>query len=334
MRARARRSALCGLVLGLVTSAMAPAVARAEPSSPPSVSEQMLAQSLFEEGRQLMDRGKYAEACPKLAESQRLDPGGGTLLNLAICHEKEGRFGTAYLEMKSASSQSVKENRKDREQIANEHLATLASRVPRLAVHVVREIPDLEVRVDGTVLRKPAWDLLTVVDPGPHVIDASAPGKAPFRQTLTLNEGQQRTVQVPALDTSAGVQTAGPSSSGSVTAPATATATATPAPEMQTNPLFVAAIATGVTGFAVGIPAGYLWVMMTIVKSSCTPQVASSSGPFCTSEGVRDAWFAAAAIGLTVGTIGTIGIAVVPRKIQVTPVPTRSGAAVILTGEL
>ena len=54
-----------------------------------------LAQSLFEEGRQLMSNGKFAEACPKFESSYKLDPAAGTLLNLAVCHEKVGRTAAA-----------------------------------------------------------------------------------------------------------------------------------------------------------------------------------------------------------------------------------------------
>lgn len=306
-------------VVATADAAAAPRVLVAADAAP-SVSEQMLAQSLFDEARQLMERGKYAEACPKLAESQRLDPGGGTLLNLAICHEKEGRFGTAYLEMKAASSQAVKEGRKDREKIANERLAALASRVPRLAVHVAADEPDLEVRVDGTTLRKPAWDLLTVVDPGPHVIDASAPNKAPFRQTITLAEGESRTVQIPPLLAGGGRAGEG--------AAARAIDPSAPTPETRTNPLFVGAVATGVTGFVVGVPAGYVWGMTTLLKGTCSPERDSL---FCPSDGVRNAWLVAAVAGLSVGVIGVIGIAALPRKIQVAPTasPSAAGAAVV-----
>jgi hypothetical protein len=290
----------------------------------PSVSEQMLAQSLFDEGRQLMDRGAYAEACPKLAESQRLDPGGGTLLNLAICHEKEGRLGTAYLEMKAASSQASKDGRKDREKIANEHLATLGLRVPHLAVHVVQEEPNLEVTVDGTPLRKPAWDLLTVVDPGAHVIDASAPGKAPSHQTITLAEAEQRTVTIPALVAGEGRSLPPPAVAGIPTSDP-----AKVAPEKKTNPWFVASAATGVTGFVVGVPAAYVWGMMKLLESTCDPTRVGggSSSFFCTSDAVRDRWLAAAVIGLSVGVVGTIGLVAFPSKIQIAPSATANGGS-------
>jgi hypothetical protein len=49
------------------------------------------AEALFNQGRDLMTAGKFTEACPKFEASQQLDPGLGTMLNLAECYEKTGR---------------------------------------------------------------------------------------------------------------------------------------------------------------------------------------------------------------------------------------------------
>src|SRR6187402_592492 len=98
--------------------------------------EQQLAQALFDEGRRLMDAKRYGDACPKLAESQRLDPGGGTLLNLAICHENEGRLATAWTEFNEALGVARREGRTDREQEATDHAQRLERLLPRLTVVV------------------------------------------------------------------------------------------------------------------------------------------------------------------------------------------------------
>src|SRR4051812_24565538 len=55
-------------------------------------------QALFDEGRRLLEAGNYVEACAKLDESYRLDAAAGTLLNLALCHEQQGRSASAWFE--------------------------------------------------------------------------------------------------------------------------------------------------------------------------------------------------------------------------------------------
>lgn len=46
--------------------------------------------------RGLVQKGDWAAACPKFEESERLDPGIGTLYHLADCYEHVGRLATAW----------------------------------------------------------------------------------------------------------------------------------------------------------------------------------------------------------------------------------------------
>src|SRR5215472_7885952 len=71
------------------------------------------AQTLFAQGRALMDAGRFAEACPKLAEAARLSPSGKYTLNLADCYEKNGQTASAYARYIEAADLAVSAHRRD-----------------------------------------------------------------------------------------------------------------------------------------------------------------------------------------------------------------------------
>jgi hypothetical protein len=157
---------------------------------------------MFEEARTLMEKGDYERACKLLAESQRMDPGGGTLLNLALCHDKQGRIATAWAEYNEALSAAIRDGRKDRQDFASERIAALRPHLPHLTVVAPPlPAPGLEVEVDGADLPRATWGVAFPVDPGPHDVSARAPGRRPFAVHLaTVQEGQNAEVRVPELE--------------------------------------------------------------------------------------------------------------------------------------
>ncbi len=166
--------------------------------------DQTLAQTLFDEGVRLMDQGKFAEACPKLAESQRLDPGGGTLLNLGFCRQNEGKLASAWAAYNEALSQAIKDNRKERESTARQHVDELKGKFAQLVIDVsedAKKTEQIEIRLDGTAVRQAAWGVLSPIDRGEHAIVVTAPGKNDYRTTLTVREdGSVQRVSIPALE--------------------------------------------------------------------------------------------------------------------------------------
>jgi hypothetical protein len=172
-----------------------PALAADPPARNPAVGE-----ALFRHGRQLLDQGKVAEACEKFAASQAADPALGTLLNLAACHERQGRTATAWSEFTDAAGQAAAAGDKQRGEYARTRAAALDKTLYRVTIDVVDRAPDLTVKLDGQPLAREALGTPLPFDPGERTIEASAPGRTPWSQKLTVPKGAgQQRLEIPAL---------------------------------------------------------------------------------------------------------------------------------------
>ncbi|MGD0527784.1 MAG: hypothetical protein ABSE49_21805 [Polyangiaceae bacterium] len=176
----------------------APALAQS-----PAPRDPIAAEALFERGKLLMDQGRTPEACSAFAESQRLDPAGGTLLRLALCHEAEGKLASAWLEFgevvrvsKEGSGDAAK--LQERVRLAREHLAAVEPRVPKLAIRVgpAARVDGLRVTANGLPRSEATWGVALPVDPGDVAVVASAPGRQESRVTVHVGEGEQTNVDL------------------------------------------------------------------------------------------------------------------------------------------
>jgi hypothetical protein len=159
-----------------------------------------VAEVLFREARQAIRDGNYKKACPLLAESQRLDPSIGTLLNLGACEEHEGRIATAWVAFRNLLDTAPEGD--ERAAVAKAHVTALEPRLSWLRLHV--QAPPSQrytVLLDATSLGSASIDVALAVDPGTHVIVLDAPPRAQQSLTIVLREGQreERTLEVPTL---------------------------------------------------------------------------------------------------------------------------------------
>jgi hypothetical protein len=194
MTPRRAHSLLAALSLAAVSAAPARALAD------PTAEQRGIAQSLFEDGRRLMADKHFAEACPKLEESQRLDPGLGTLLNLAECEAQLGKTASAWALFLEATYQAKSSGQTKRENAARARVNALEPKLSKLTITAVLNGTPLEIKRDGAVVKPTLLGTPIPLDPGTHTISASAPGKQPWSTTITVTaEPRPFQVGVPQL---------------------------------------------------------------------------------------------------------------------------------------
>ncbi|MEP7052513.1 MAG: tetratricopeptide repeat protein [Pseudomonadota bacterium] len=215
------------------------------------------AEALFNEGRALMAKGAFNQACPKFEASQQLDPGLGTQLNLAECYEKLGKTASAWAEYREAIPLARASGSKVREDLALERAQALEARLSTLTIRAMggKDSAALEIRRDGVTVQPAELGSAIPVDPGQHTVEATAPGRKKWTSTVVVADASKLAVEVPALAPDAAAAnresaavTGGPP--GAASAPGDAAPSAQPGSGQRTAAVVVGA--TGVVGVGLG----------------------------------------------------------------------------------
>jgi hypothetical protein len=199
MASRSRRSSFAELRALLVLSAALTAASFAGSASAQSSTAQ--ARALFREARNLMDKERFEQACPKLEESLRLDYGMGTQFNLAHCWEKLGRTASAWGMFLDVAAAANREGQAKRESAARERATALEAKLTRLRIDVKAPVEGLTVTRSGEEVGQAAWGEAMPVDPGTQHVEASAPGKKLWSKDIeVVGVGKTARLVVPALE--------------------------------------------------------------------------------------------------------------------------------------
>jgi hypothetical protein len=189
---------LCSAIAG--TAWASQAIAGPPPSAPDSTREAK-AEARFREASAAFDAGRLDAACAAFDASLHLFPTLGTLLNLALCHEKQGKTASAWLEFTYAAAWASDSAQRDRGEFAHQH----ALRLERGLLRVEIELPSeahAHLEIDGQPVADSRQAFPVFLDPGTHVIAATAPGGERYESTVTVAAGASSgplVVTIPAL---------------------------------------------------------------------------------------------------------------------------------------
>ncbi len=260
------------------------------------------AAQLFHEGYKLRQEGKDDAACKKFEESARLDPMAGTLMNLAECRANQGKIATASGWYHKAVTLADNQGDKTLLEKATAHARELDAELSYLKIQVDNPLPGLKILRDDAIVGPAQLNEPLPIDPGEHVIVASAPGHKAVTLSVRIGEvADYKTVIVPTLEALPPAAIA-PPSPGPVRPE--------PLAQPQTNPWPWVLGGVGATAVVVGGLSGILALRdKSRVEDGCNGTVGCQNPQSYALQSQRDTEWTVARIAFPIG-VATVGAAV------------------------
>ncbi|HHH29688.1 MAG TPA: hypothetical protein ENK57_15270 [Polyangiaceae bacterium] len=303
------------------------------PHAPARADEGAAAQILWEQGRDAAREGDFEAACPKFAESQRLDPQLGTLMNLADCYSRIGKVASAWAKFVEAA-EMAKSRQDPREAEARRRAEELEPKLIRFELSVAEPVAGMKVYRGDEDVAEAMWGTPVPVDPGTFTVIAEAEGYLPYEEEVDLTEeGATVRLEIPPLEPAPEDAT----SSGSTTSGGD---------DGMSTGLLVSGVVAASLG-AIGIGLGTAFLVIAKGKDDDSLTFCEPDDPtLCSQQGVdlRDEARSAQTIGIaglvTGGVLGVTGAALIVSayltgddgdEVAVVPWASPAGAGIVTT---
>ncbi|MEZ4364638.1 MAG: hypothetical protein R3B48_30965 [Kofleriaceae bacterium] len=266
------------------------------------------AETLFRQGKALMAKGQFAEACAAFDASQNLESSLSTLLNLANCREKNNQLATAwgiFLKVQQQTRAATDDISKQLRDVATDRASKLEPRLSTMTITVPAEaqVPGLEVLRDGVVIAPGAWNRALPIDGGSYKLSARAPGNAEWSSMITVAaERDAKTIEIPKLKEVTIEPSRGEGEDGREEATKPEVPVSPPRPRSKVVPLALAGASVAFAGGAVGFA---LWGDSTYDRAKKEPNDAKQTSLWHDANTRRYV-----AEGLAVASVVTAGVSV------------------------
>ena len=211
---RARRGATWALVLAAVLMVQVAA------AQEPDAATRLAARDLAVAGAEAFDQRDYATALDRFKRAESLYKVPSIAVMIARCLGRLGRVVEAvdkYEEtLRMPLDASAPEAFQRAVADAKVEVEAEQARLARLELRLPADAPpSTQVLLDGKRVPAALIGIATPVDPGPHRVEASAPGREPYRVELSLSEGGQQALHI-------GLDVARPAAPGPASSPSPA----------------------------------------------------------------------------------------------------------------
>ncbi len=300
-----------------------------------SAQDKAVADAFFDEGVKLLHAGKFTEACPKLAESERIDPAVGTALYLGECFERIGKIASAQAMFQEGYDYAKRRN-DTRAAVAKEHHDKLKPSTLAVVLAPGAQVDGLAIVRDDAAMSMLELGTALPSDGGSHVVVATAPGKKKLSLTVNVpKQGGAVTLTIPKLEDEERIAptvvvTTPPISNGS---------------GRRVVGLTIGGV--GLAGIVVGSVAGLIATLDWNASNSTDNGCNSGTTTCLTQHGIdlrssAQTWATVSTVGLIAGAaLAVTGLIVLltapktsrsPSAWTVTPTPTFSGGALVVIG--
>ena len=195
-RCSLRRCAAYTLLFSLGLAGLPSAALAQDPPAETSAEALKHAREQFGQALALQTAGDWAGALTLLKEVAAVKSTPQVRFNMALCEERLGKLVAALGDYELAAADARSEKADQVAEEVERRLEALRQRIPKITVKRGSGAEAAIVAVDGVSLGDQVIGMPMPTDPGPHTVEAQAPGFKPFRQSLRLAEQQSESLEI------------------------------------------------------------------------------------------------------------------------------------------